>query len=82
MTEKGGLHANDDPKWLRKFKRSTVAVAAGFAGVLLATMLDRAEKVLHITDRLGLTTSETITLARESEKSRFRILLSERPIDV
>jgi hypothetical protein len=72
MSEQAQPHRpNHDPKWLRQFRRSTVAIIAGFAGVILATTLDLSDKALHITDRLGLTTSEPITLARKSEKSRF-----------
>jgi hypothetical protein len=61
-----GSQGSGDPAWLRKFKRTTVAAVAVLVGVVLATTVDLAEKMLHITDRVGLTTSETTTLARET----------------
>jgi hypothetical protein len=63
--------ADHDPRWLHRLKQSTLVIAAGFAGALLASGFEFADKVLRITDRLQYTSSEALTLARESEKSKF-----------
>jgi hypothetical protein len=56
------------------FKRWPLIVVAGFAGAILATGFDLADRLLRITDRFHFTTSEALTLARESEKSKSRTL--------
>jgi hypothetical protein len=55
----------------RALKQSTLVIAAGVAGAVLATSLDLADKVFRITDRFHYTSSEAMILARESEKSKF-----------
>ncbi|MCO5963703.1 hypothetical protein [Sinorhizobium meliloti] len=51
--------------------RSSIAIIAGMSGAALSTILDLSDKIWKVSDRLGWTQSEAMTLARDTEKSRF-----------
>ncbi|WP_457811349.1 hypothetical protein [Sinorhizobium meliloti] len=73
---------------IQRLSKSSIAVIAAMCGAALSTALDLSDKVGKLSDRLGWTQSEAMTLARNTEKSKFsdqlirsawkRLFLAER----
>jgi hypothetical protein len=57
--------------WISKLQRSSVFVLGALIGGAAVTLLGVSDKVLNITDRLKLTTSEALVAAQETAKSNF-----------
>lgn len=54
-----------------RIRTSSLVILAGLAGATATVFLDLSDRFVKLSDRLGWTESEALTLARENEKSRF-----------